>query len=172
MHDVTPSPSAAPPQPSGPPSSPNSQVIEQYKAKLADLGNIGVRQTAMTTYYVSILTALFGVLAFKDRSLSAIDAAVIVAICVPGILVSILWYAGVLFFRNLFRAKLKVLENIENALPFQTFRTEFDDMKRNGRTRWLNVERFVPVVFLLVFAGILCVRFVPLLAAKCAALGS
>lgn len=78
-------------------------MVEQYKAKLTDLGNLGTRQTAMTTYYVSILSALLGVLAFKDRKLVDIDPAIIIVICSGGILVSMLWLTGINFFRALFR---------------------------------------------------------------------
>jgi hypothetical protein len=135
-------------------------VIEQYKAKLSDLGNLGTRQTAMTTYYVSILTALLGVLAFKEtRTLAAIEPAIILAICIPGVLVSLLWFTAVSFFRNLFRAKLAVLEEMETGLPYQTFSKEFAQMKTTGRSSWLAVERYVPIVFGLVFAGILVARF-------------
>lgn len=142
-----------------PPTPPSPLLMEQYKAKLTDLGNLGTRQTAMTTYYVSILSALLGVLAFKDRPLAAVDAAIIVAICVPGILVAALWFTGVCFFRNLFRAKISVLAKIEESLPVQTFRPEFEMMKPWGRRSWLNVERLVPIVFALIFASVIIARF-------------
>lgn len=134
-------------------------LIEQYKAKLTDLGNLGTRQTAMTTYYVSILSALLGVLAFKDRKFADIEPVIILAITVPGVLVSLLWYTGISFFRGLFRAKIKVLEAIEKTLPYQTFETEFQMMKESGRGSWLYFERFVPIVFAVVFAGIALARF-------------
>ena len=151
---------ASPPLPAPPaPEPPNPQVIEQYKAKLTDLGNLGTRQTAMTTYYVSILSALLGVFAFKDRALAEIDPAIVLAIAVPGVLVSLLWYSGVAFFRNLFRAKLQVMEEMEKVLPFQTFSAEFAKMKASGRASWLWWERFAPLIFAALFAGILYARF-------------
>jgi hypothetical protein len=150
-------PVASTPAPTQAPANP--QLLEQYKAKLTDLGNLGTRQTAMTTYYVSILSALLGVLAFKDRPLAAVDPIIVLAVCVPGILVSILWFTGVSFFRTLFRAKIRVLEELEKSLPAQTFKTEFAMMKEGGRSSWLYFERLVPVVFAVVFAGIVVSRF-------------
>lgn len=138
---------------------PNPQVIEQYKAKLTDLGNLGARQTAMTTYYVSILSALLGVLAFKERPLSAVDPTIVLAVCIPGMLVSILWFSGVSFFRNLFRAKLRGLEDIEKSLPFQTFSSEYESIKAQGPSSWLRLERWIPAVFAAVFAGIAISRY-------------
>jgi hypothetical protein len=138
---------------------PPQLVMEQYKAKLTDLGNLGARQLAMTTYYVSIVSALFGVLAFKDRPLSAIDPFVIALVGVGGLLVSILWLFGVTFFRQLFRAKLHMLETIEEALPFQTFKPEYEQTRLGGSASWLWIERFVPAVFATLFLSLLGARF-------------
>jgi len=146
-------PQAASPTPAASP-----QAIEQYKAKLSDLGNIGSRQTAMTTYYVSIISALFGVLAFKEKSLAQIDTIVLFMVCGAGTLICILWFYSLSFFRGLFRAKLRVLEEIEMSLPFQTFRKEFESMKSSGVTSWIWIERMVPAVFAAFFLGVIAVR--------------
>lgn len=134
------------------------QAVEQYKAKLSDLGNIGSRQTAMTTYYVSIISALFGVLAFKEKSLAQIDTIVLFMVCGAGTLICILWFHSLSFFRGLFRAKLRVLEEIEMSLPFQTFRKEFENMKSSGVTSWIWIEQMVPAVFAAFFLGVIAVR--------------
>lgn len=135
-----------------------SAVIEQYKAKLADLGNLGARHTAMTTYYVSILTALLGVLAFKDRKLADIDLPIILVVTLGGVLVSLLWAAGIAFFDGTFAAKLSVLKKIEAGMPFQTFEEEFSVTNGAHRLSWLKTERKVPFVFAALFALVLVAR--------------
>lgn len=140
-----------------------AQAIEQYKAKLSDLGNIGVRQTAMTTYYVSIVSALFALLAFKDKSLVDMGTSVLFMVCGAGFLVSILWFYGLSFFRSLYRAKLTVLKEIEESLPFQTFSREFELMSQSGITSWLWIERLVPAVFSVLFGSIILERVFQLL---------
>ena len=127
------------------------QAIEQYKAKLTDLGNLGSRQSSMTTYYVTIVSALLGLLAFKERSLFEIDTTSLFMVSGAGFMICLLWFSSMQFFRSLFRAKLKVLEDIEETLPYQTFRKEFDAMRQSNFARWLWIERFVPVVFGLFF---------------------
>lgn len=149
---------STPVMPVSPPALPPA-AIEQYKAKLVDLGNLGTRQTAMTTYYVSIVSALLGVLAFKDRKLSEIDPFIVIIIGGGGLLVSTLWFFGVSFFRGLFRAKLRALERIEETMPYQTFKAEFEEMKAGGTSSWLWVERFVPVIFGVLFLFLLIARF-------------
>lgn len=133
-------------------------IVEQYKAKLTDLGNLGSRQTAMSAYYVSVLTALVGVFAFKDRALADVDGTVLFMICGAGFLVSCLWYSSLGFFRSLFRAKLKVLGEMERSMPFQTFEQEFQSMKQQGNASWLWIERMVPAVFGCFFLGLLVAK--------------
>lgn len=135
-----------------------SAVIEQYKAKLADLGNLGARHMAMTTYYVSILTALLGVLAFKDRKLADIDLPIILVVTLGGVLVSLLWAAGVAFFDGTFAVKLNVLKKIEADMPFQTFEEESNVTNGAHRLSWLKTERKVPFVFAALFALVLIAR--------------
>lgn len=139
---------------------PSPPTIEQYKAKLSDLGNLGTRLTAMTAYYVSIVSALFGVLAFKEKTLAQIDTLVLLMVCGAGFFVCLLWFYSLTFFRGLFRAKLRVLEEIEDALPHQTFRKEFELMRQSGVTSWIWIERLVPAVFALFFLGVIAVRVI------------
>lgn len=141
----------------------SAEAIEQYKAKLSDLGNVGTRQTAMTAYYVSIISILFGVLAFKEKEFSQIDTVILLMVCGAGFLVCLLWFCSLTFFRGLFRAKLRVLKEIEDSLPFQTFRKEFKLMHRSGVTSWIRIERFVPVIFGVFFLGIIFLRIAHLL---------
>ena len=146
------------PQPVATPPEPSPQSLEQYKAKLSDLGNLGSRQTAMTTYYVSIISALLGILAFKEKALAQIDIVILFMVCGAGVCVCMLWFYSLTFFRSLFRAKLRVLEEIEQSLPHQTFKREFDLMRQSGITSWIWIERFVPAVFAIFFVGVVALR--------------
>ena len=69
------------------------------------------------------------------------------------------------FFRELFRAKLKMLEEMETSLPFQTFRKEFDQIRQSGLTGWIWIERFVPTVFALFFLCLVIARIIQLMPA-------
>jgi len=136
----------------------SQQVIEQYKAKLSDLGNVGTRQSSAMVYYISIVSALFGLLAFKEKSLFQIDAVILLMVCGVGFLICLLWLESLEFFRALFRAKLQVIEEIEESLPFQSFHKEFELLRKSRSTSWVWIERFIPAVFALFFLGIICTR--------------
>lgn len=148
--------------PFDPANPPPASAVEQYKSKLSDLANLGTRLTAMTTYYVSIISAFLGVLAFKDRKLVEIEPFVILIVCIGGMAVSLLWFFNIQFFRSLFRTKLAMLERMEEDFPYQTFRDEFLDLKRSKSTGWLRIEKYVPIVFVMVFAFVLVARFCPI----------
>jgi hypothetical protein len=134
------------------------QALEQYRAKVEDLGNLGTRHTAMTAYYVSIVSAILALLAIKERSIAEIDTSVLVVICGAGLLVSFLWFFSVHFFRALFKAKLTALASMEKTLPYQTFEAEFALIRQSGSRNWLWFERLVPIVFGLFFLVIVGIR--------------
>jgi hypothetical protein len=144
----------------------SAQAIEQYKAKLSDLGNVGSRQTTMTAYYISIISALFGILAFKEKAFSQIDTVVLLMVSGAGFLVCVLWFYSLSFFRVLFRTKLKVLEEMEESFPFQTFQNEFKQMRESGIRGWIWIERLVPVVFAVFFLVVIIVRIAQVLCTK------
>jgi|CXWL01.1.fsa_nt_gi hypothetical protein len=75
------------------------QAIEQYKAKLNDLENLGSRQSSMTTYYVSIISALLGLLTFKKRSLFEIDTTALFMVCSAGFMICLLLFSNLNFFQ-------------------------------------------------------------------------
>lgn len=135
-------------------------ALEQYKAKLVDLGNLGTRQTAMTTYYVSIVSALLGVLALKEKTLAQMDTSVLVIVCSAGAIICTLWFTSLTFFRGLFRAKIRVISEIEASLPFQTFDREYEIMRTARVRSWVWIERFVPIVFGVFFVLIAVSRVV------------
>lgn len=134
------------------------QALEQYKAKLADLGNLGGRHTAMTTYYVTIVSALFGLLALKEHAIADIETSVLLVVCGVGFLVCVLWFFNLSFFRNLFRAKLTVLTQMEATLPYQTFAAESKIMLGQRINGWVRIERMVPIVFGLLFMALVVIR--------------
>jgi hypothetical protein len=140
-------------------------LLEQYKAYLSDLGNMGTRFNSMTTYYVSIISALLALLALKEKVLADIDSAVLYLVCAAGLTVCLLWGVTIAYFRNIFRAKFAVLAQMEAGLPFQPFCTEYETLKRFRVTAWFRIERFVPVVFGAFFIVVAGLRIAPSLMA-------
>jgi hypothetical protein len=107
-------PSAAAPTDSVP-----NHVIEQYKAYITDLGNVGAQLAMTQTFYLTIISALIAVLAFKDaiRPIQDYFASVSIVVFIFILLVSINWLFTAQQFENLIRAKFDVLRAIELKYP-------------------------------------------------------
>jgi hypothetical protein len=133
-------------------------LLDQYKAYLSDLGNVGTRFTTMTTYYVSVVAALIGLLALKDKPITEIDGTILYLVCAAGTTLSVLWWLNVGFFGNLFRAKISVLKEMEIELPFQAFEKEWKAFTSNSRVSWSHLESFIPLVFAVFFLFIALAR--------------
>jgi hypothetical protein len=142
-------------------------LLDQYKAYLSDLGNVGTRFTTMTAYYVSVISALVGLLALKEKAFTDIDSTVLYLVCDAGFTVSVLWSLNVNFFRHLFRAKLCVLSDMENRLPFQPFSAEYKTLRKARQKGWSRLERFVPLMFAALFLFIAGARLMPTLRRWC-----
>ena len=112
----------------------------------------------MTAYYVSAVSAILALLAVKERSIADIDTSVLLVICGAGLLVSMLWFFTLRFFRALFKAKLTVLARMEETLPYQTFASEFALLRQSAGRNWLWFERLVPIVFGLAFVVVAAIR--------------
>src|SRR5712675_3246121 len=149
----------APPPPNQTPATPS--YLDQYKAYLGDLGNIGTRYTTSNGFYLSVVTALLGILALTKTGETFFGSRPYLAVAVPlfAILVCWIWWRTVAFYRNLFLAKFKVLREIEEkGQLFHIYERE-DKVLREGEPphSLLANERLVPVlVAVLFFLVLIC----------------
>jgi len=124
--------------------------LEQYKAYIGDLGNIGTRYATANGFYLSVVTALLGILAFAKDAGPFVGSQSQLAIAVPAfaMLVCWIWWRTVGYYRNLFAAKFKVLREIEEeGSLFHTYGREAKALTEGVPPRsLLTNERLVPVL--------------------------
>jgi hypothetical protein len=135
-----------------------NQKIEQYKAYMQDVANIGTRHETARGFYLSVLSALlaFVALAGKDGPLSGIGSSLFVLISLGAIAICVLWFLHTLSFAALYRAKLGQLHKMEEKLPFQIFTAEFNALKKDWRyIRLTTVECIVASTFIILFIAAL-----------------
>jgi len=128
--------------------------VEQYKAYMQDLANIGSRHETARAFYLSVLSALlaFVALAGKDGPLGSVGIHLFELISVGAIAICVLWLANTLSFAALYQTKLAQLTKMEEKLPYQNFAAEFVDLKEDWRYfRITTVEGFVAFVFIILF---------------------
>lgn len=138
--------------------------IEQYKAYMQDVANIGSRHDTARAFHLSVLSALLAFVALtgQDGPLNRIGANLFVVISLGTVAISILWCLNTLSFATLYKTMLAQLHKMEEKLPFQKFTAEHAALKGNWKYfQFTTVECFVAGISI-----VLCVAALPLNAAR------
>jgi len=145
----------------------DSTLIEQYKAVIGDVGNIGTRYTTANRFYLSILSAFVAVLALTEsgKALEDVNLLLVLIVSIFAMVVCYIWTKTVNFYRALFGAKLQVLGEMEKGLAFPAYAREYEIMKEKGVQPLTENERNVPVI-LWGFFGAVAVVSLALLGAQ------
>ena len=83
-------------------------VLEQYKAYLADVGNIGTRYATANGFYVTIISGLLAVLTLskKGEVLERADVLLYVVVPIFACLLCLVWRESILFYSALFKIQV------------------------------------------------------------------
>lgn len=135
-----------------------SEKVEQYKAYLQDIGNIGARHETARGFFISVLSALltFLALAGKDGPLKDIGYALVLVVGIGSFAICILWLCNTLAFSALYSHKFGRLGHMEKELPFQNFEGEYAALKNDRRFLPITyIECGVAAVFALLFVAVI-----------------
>lgn len=136
--------------------------IEQYKAYLQDVGNIGVRHENSRRFYISVVSALFVFLSMAgDKGLfQLVQGKVLTLVAVVGIMLCVVWGVHMQAFGALFKAKFDVLKAIETKPGFYPiFDEEKKHLEANPRYRFLTlIDTVTPLMFAAVFITVLYLK--------------
>lgn len=136
--------------------------LEQYKAYLADLGNVGSRYATVSGFYVSVISALLGILAVAESSklFGKLETATLIVVCAFASCLCIVWSGIIRFYGALFRAKLTVLSRLEEHLSYPCFKEEFATLKGSNVRFLTEWERYVPLILILFFVVLAAIRVI------------
>ena len=133
--------------------------LDQYKAYLGDLGNIGTRYATSNGFYLSVVTALLGILTYTATSGAFGGSQAYLAVAVPAfaIVVCWIWWRSNAYYHNLFAAKFKVLCEIEEAGQFfPVYQREYKSISEGKPPHsMLKNDRLVPLLLAMLFLVIL-----------------
>jgi hypothetical protein len=118
--------------------------LDQYKAYLADLSNIGTRYTTANGFHLSVVTALLGVLAFAKGNEPLARAGTYLELVVASfaVLVCMVWSRSIASYSHLFAIKFAVLREMEqkgNLFPIFERENEL-----RGKLAVLQNDRYIP----------------------------
>ena len=138
-----------------------NQLLEIYKlhSELAD--RVSQRRTDANRLYVSLHVAIALLLAALARfGTGHIPAEVILGLVgVVGVSLSLSWLSVINSYRQLNREKFRVLHLLEERLPFQFFKDEWDPnsegKKSNTYWRLTHTESLLPYLFFLMYSALI-----------------
>lgn len=134
-------------------------LLEQYKAYMNNLNEIGSQHSQTRAFYVSIISALLvflSVTASKNESASMSMAGQL-AVASLGIILCVAWYIHMLSYRKLFTAKFFILKEMENELYFHIFEKEWDKLESIKYKQFIKIESFVSLAVAIPFIILLFV---------------
>jgi len=129
------------------------QYLELYKLAVEMADRVSARRATANAFFLTVNTAL---LAFVSSGVE--DVFWVVALA--GIALSGAWWVLLKSYRDLNEAKFDVITEMEKNLEAQVFGDEWERLERR-RESWRGryaefgaVERFVPLVFALLYAAV------------------
>jgi hypothetical protein len=132
-------------------------LLRQYELLVNSAIQVtGWRQTA-NGFYLTVNTTLLAVASY----LFGPSPSTAQVIGIIGVVVSILWYQNINYFRNLNSAKFKVIHSIEKKLPVQMFKLEDDIFKKEKGKYSTQIEKWVPLLFALAYGIVLILPMLP-----------
>jgi hypothetical protein len=127
---------------------PVAYILDQCKAYIGDLGNIGSRYVTAQTFFMSVVSALLGILALRSPNPSAAEltSPIFIAIMLLIAAICIVWRQTLIFYNHLFLTKFTVLRQMEQeGHLFPIFAREEAVRPARG-LRLTSIERWVPAV--------------------------
>ena len=136
------------------------ELLEIYRlhSELAD--HVSQRREGANRLYVSLLVGLLSLTAIVIRFglAEVIDWEIFVIVGAFGALLSLSWWGVIRSYRQLNREKFRVLHQLEDMLPFQFFKSEWDPERRgeksNDYLQLTRVESYLPMLFGVFFLGV------------------
>lgn len=140
------------------------QWLTLFELYLATAEKVSDRRAQANAWMLSVnsaIVALYGYLPADKTAVGGPQKAVwLWAIPAAGVIVCVAWWALPTSYRDLHRAKIAVLQQIEADLPVALFARERETYRRNRRRSLSNIERMIPVCFAVLYAVMLVVAVV------------
>ena len=137
-----------------------AHLLEQYKLYVEMADRISQRREQSNRFYVGLASAIIALLVVMGRfgvSGSSWSIALLAA-GLLGAVLSVIWFINLGSYRALNTAKFRVINRMESQLPYAGYGEEWAYLRPSeGPVRYFQltrVERYVPLLILALFVGI------------------
>lgn len=129
--------------------------LEQYRIYLHIFNTASERRLKSNEFFLGINTAIMGILGYLEIKGPIEKPIVFVLVPFVGMAICYCWYQIIRSYRQLNRAKFKVIHSAEKKLPLDLFETEWELLGR-GKDRkkyrpLSTLEMLIPVIFSLLY---------------------
>lgn len=139
-----------------------AHVLEQYRLYVESAERTSSRRDRANRFFLTVNTALLAALGLSqpggDAALvPAVSLPAMAAVGVGGLVLCSAWHALIRSYRDLNRAKFRVVHDIEAQLPLAVYDAEWEHLGRGHRPDlyrpFTRLEGLVPIVFAVLHAG-------------------
>ena len=129
--------------------------LEQYRIYIHVFNSTAERRQKSNEFFLGINTAIMAVLGYIETKGLAESSVIFTVVPFIGIIICNSWRQMILSYRQLARAKFKVIHRLETKLPIALFETEWDLLGRGKDSKKYypvsRVEKNVPLIFILLY---------------------
>jgi len=137
-----------------------AHLIDQYKLYVEMADRISQRRDQSNRFYAGLVSAIIALLVVMGR-LGVSGSSWSIALLAAGLLgasLSLIWFINLGSYRALNSAKFRVINEMESQLPYAGYTEEWAYLRPvEGPARYLQltrIERYVPLLMLALFVGI------------------
>lgn len=125
------------------------ELIEQYTTYVDTTLNVSNRRMRNNRFYVLLLSGTLAVISVLADTQIIEEVGLLLA-GLLGLALCVLWYLSIVSYKQLNSGKYRVIEEMEEELPFSPFDREWEILDRGDNWRTYithtRVERKIPVV--------------------------
>jgi hypothetical protein len=136
-----------------------NHYLEQYRMYLHLFNSTSDRRNKANEFFLGLNTAIIGVLGYLETKTPNDNSSVIFLFApLVGIAICYCWYEIIISYKQLHRAKFKVIHSIEEKLPISLFKTEWELLGRGNDfskyRRLSSIEKNIPIIFIVLYTVI------------------
>jgi len=133
----------------------SEMLLEQYKLYVEMADRLSARRAQTNKFYIALLTSLLLVLsAVSEKNLFLnYKIPVFFFLSLLGILLNYVWYINIKSYRQLNSGKFKIIQQMEESLPFQCYTDEWkllgEGENSNKYLQFTAIEPNVPKILVI-----------------------
>jgi len=133
-----------------------SHLLRQYELFVESSEKVSSKRMSVNKFYLGVNTGIFAIASYLAILKSPLT---VILLSLVGTLICLSWINGLESYKRLNHAKFKIIHELENHLPAKIYSKE--DEYLNKYYTLTNLEKFIPVVFIIFYALIVLYYLLP-----------